>query len=82
MGFCHKSIFFISGQRETRFRRDRQPLCLLSFPITNRGVYPDSCSMPLNRAYFRGRFCNKIKGKQIYNWEVSEHHRSLISGVV
>jgi N,N'-diacetyllegionaminate synthase len=36
----------------------------------------------LNRAYYRGRFCNKIKEKQIYNWEDSENHRSLISGVV
>lgn len=23
----------------------------------------------LNRAYYRGRFCNKIGGQQIYNWE-------------
>lgn len=23
----------------------------------------------LNRAYYRGRFCNKIDGKQVYNWE-------------
>ncbi|MBM3706865.1 MAG: general stress protein [Actinobacteria bacterium] len=23
----------------------------------------------LNRDYYRGRFCNKIKGKQIFNWE-------------
>ncbi len=23
----------------------------------------------LNRAYYRGRFCNKINGKQIYNWD-------------
>jgi N,N'-diacetyllegionaminate synthase len=25
----------------------------------------------LNRAYYRGRFCNKIDGKQVYNWESS-----------
>ncbi len=24
----------------------------------------------LNRAYYRGRFCNKINGKQVYNWEM------------
>lgn len=23
----------------------------------------------LNRAYYRGRFCNKIDGKQVFNWE-------------
>lgn len=23
----------------------------------------------LNRAYYRGRFCNKLSGKQIFNWE-------------
>lgn len=23
----------------------------------------------LNRAYYRGRFCNKVGGRQIYNWE-------------
>jgi N,N'-diacetyllegionaminate synthase len=23
----------------------------------------------LNRAYYRGRFCNKIAGKQVFNWE-------------
>lgn len=23
----------------------------------------------LNRAYYRGRFCNKVDGKQIFNWE-------------
>ncbi len=23
----------------------------------------------LNRAYYRGRFCNKIKNRQVYNWE-------------
>ncbi len=23
----------------------------------------------LNRAYYRGRFCNKVNGKQLFNWE-------------
>lgn len=23
----------------------------------------------LNRAYYRGRFCNKVDGKQVFNWE-------------
>ena len=36
----------------------------------------------LNRGYYRGRFCNKIEGKQVYNWEFSEHHKNLISGDV
>lgn len=31
----------------------------------------------LNRAYYRGRFCNKINGRQIYNWE--DAAKSLIS---
>lgn len=28
----------------------------------------------LNRAYYRGRFSNKIDGKQIYNWENEARH--------
>jgi N,N'-diacetyllegionaminate synthase len=33
----------------------------------------------LNRAYYRGRFCNKRGGRQIYNWEVEA--RQLIKQV-
>lgn len=31
----------------------------------------------LNRAYYRGRFCNKYGGRQVYNWEAEARQLSI-----
>ena len=33
----------------------------------------------LNRAYYRGRFCNKVRGEQIFNWEDAARRLQVVA---
>jgi len=56
----------LSAAEKTNYIKEKIPEFESMLGVENRALSHEEL---LNRAYYRGRFCNKIDGKQIYNWE-------------